>query len=561
MTMLLEVFWKSGAILGLALCVTLLLRKSSADVRRLVLSATIVATLLAALAAPILPRLNIREPHWLAPAVEAPPAASPVPVFRLSGGTVAQSSVPASVPLPRTQFRDAIPWIWLIGSMLLLTRLSLGLYGLRRMRRAARPISGDVLQSNSLAAPVTWGIIHPVILVPAGFDQLPEESREAVLCHERAHIQSYDFLFRIAAEITRALIWFQPLMWFVSRRLREEQELACDDRVLASGIKPSAYAKLLLDWDLTPATPAIGMASSGSLKRRLYAVLDGDTRRGRIATALVFATWILAFAAALPLAAMSWTRQSRSVTPAPTVSLTQPTIHPEAIRLAQAQVAPVPRPSRAPTSPAALFVSSSLLVIEDVTVSIANDGQAVQGLTTDDFSITEDGRLMRPAFAEMGRVLFEQQGLASEAIADYRIGYYSANASVDGGYRTVKVFLKNPNAKLDYRAGYYGPSMTPTGAYEPRNMPAGVAPPALIAKVEPAYSEEARKAKVSGTVTLDADVDASGKAVNIHIRQPLGLGLDEQAIEALAKWRFRPASQNGAPVSVPIRVWLTFYVL
>ena len=111
MTMLLEVFWKSGAILGLALCVTLLLRKSSADVRRLVLSATIVATLLAALAAPILPRLNIREPHWLAPAVEAPPAASPVPVFRLSGGTVAQSSVPASVPRPRTQFRDAIPWI------------------------------------------------------------------------------------------------------------------------------------------------------------------------------------------------------------------------------------------------------------------------------------------------------------------------------------------------------------------------------------------------------------------------------------------------------------------
>ncbi|HEY4088674.1 MAG TPA: M56 family metallopeptidase, partial [Bryobacteraceae bacterium] len=264
MTLLLEVFWKSGAILGLSLCVTLLLRKRSADARRLVLSSTIVATLLAAIAAPILPRLNVPEPGWVMPSVQNLSPQPPVPALQMT------AQIPMPTPAPATKFPEVIPCIWLIGATLLLTRLSLGLYALRRMRRSAHPMSGDVLQSNSLAAPVTWGILHPVILVPAGFEHLTEESREAVLCHERAHIRSYDFLFRLLAEMTRALIWFQPLIWIVSRRLREEQELACDDRVLASGVKPSAYAKLLLDWDLTPATPAIGMASRGSLKRRLY---------------------------------------------------------------------------------------------------------------------------------------------------------------------------------------------------------------------------------------------------------------------------------------------------
>ena len=438
-------------------------------------------------------------------------------------------------PPQRAKFPDVIPWIWLTGTTFLLTRLSLGLCALRRMRRAAHLMSGDVLQSNSLAAPVTWGILYPVILVPAGFEHLPEESREAVLCHERAHIRSYDFLFRLIAEITRALIWFQPLIWIVSRRLREEQELACDDRVLASGVKPSAYAKLLLDWDLTPVTPAIGMASRGSLKRRLYSVLDGDTHRGRVASTLACATWILALAAALPLAAMNW-------------------IHP-------ARLAQIAAPQTIGRQPLAFFVARSMLVIEDVTITVRDGAQPVQGLTTGDFIVTEDGKPMKPVFAEMGRALFEQQGIVSVAIANYRIGYYPTNDKADGTVRSVQVSLKNPDVKAAYRAQYQAPNGIPTGAYEPVSLPSGTVPPALIAKFEPAYSDEARREKLSGSVSLNAVVDQTGKAVNIVVRQPLGSGLDENAIDALRKWRFRPASKSGMPVSAPIRVDMTFSAL
>jgi TonB family protein len=571
MTALLEVFWKSGAILGAALLITLLLRKRSADARRLVLSAAVVAMFLAALAAPLLPRLAMPEPRWLAAPATTPTAATPT---LITAGIIARSTPPQSMSTPAApppaQFPEPIPLIWFLGTALLLTRLGAGLYGLRRMRRTAHPIGDDdrLLQSDRVVAPVTWGIIHPVILVPAGFEQLPEESREAVLCHELAHIQGCDFLLRMLAEIARAVVWFQPLMWIAARHLREEQELACDDRVLASGVKPSAYAKLLLDWDFTPATPAIGMASGGSLKRRLYALLDADTRRGRTATALVFSAWILAVAAALPLAAMSWTRptnhvasEKRSVQESAAPLIPAPA-RPKNIRIAQAQRPPKTPAPVAAIPPAALYVTSSILVIEDVTVINSEDGKPVEGLTAGDFEIMEDGKQQRPAFVEpQNAALVQFQGNGLQLSQYYVLGYYSTNSKTDGAYRSVKVSLKNAGAKLDYRAGYYARSMTPTGTYTPVTMPAGVAAPELVAKAEPAYSDEARKAKYSGTVTLNAVVDESGKPTNIVVTQPLGFGLDENAVQALQRWRFRPASQNGVPVSAPVRIEMSFYVL
>jgi TonB family protein len=85
--------------------------------------------------------------------------------------------------------------------------------------------------------------------------------------------------------------------------------------------------------------------------------------------------------------------------------------------------------------------------------------------------------------------------------------------------------------------------------------------PTPIFTPDPEFSEEARKARLQGTVVLVIDVDVSGRATNIRVRQSLGLGLDERAIEALHKWRFRPAQQNGKPVVVPATVYVNFRLL
>jgi TonB family protein len=96
------------------------------------------------------------------------------------------------------------------------------------------------------------------------------------------------------------------------------------------------------------------------------------------------------------------------------------------------------------------------------------------------------------------------------------------------------------------------------GAYR---IGGGVSAPAVLAKVEPEYSEEARKAKYQGTVVLYIEVDESGKPKNLRVLRPLGLGLDEKAIEAVSRWKFRPGLKDGKPVTVAATVEVNFRLL
>jgi TonB family protein len=85
-----------------------------------------------------------------------------------------------------------------------------------------------------------------------------------------------------------------------------------------------------------------------------------------------------------------------------------------------------------------------------------------------------------------------------------------------------------------------------------------VSAPVPIYKPEPEYSEQARKAKLNGTVKLSIVVDIDGNAKNIRVVRPLGMGLDEKAVEAVAKWRFKPGMKDGLPVAVKANVEVNF---
>jgi TonB family protein len=89
----------------------------------------------------------------------------------------------------------------------------------------------------------------------------------------------------------------------------------------------------------------------------------------------------------------------------------------------------------------------------------------------------------------------------------------------------------------------------------------GVTPPQLLQKVEPEFSEEARKAKYQGVVVLSIEVDAGGNVRNVRVQRALGLGLDEKAIEAVSRWRFRPGLFDGKPVTTEATVQVTFQLL
>ncbi len=96
------------------------------------------------------------------------------------------------------------------------------------------------------------------------------------------------------------------------------------------------------------------------------------------------------------------------------------------------------------------------------------------------------------------------------------------------------------------------------GAYR---IGGGVSAPSVIFKVEPEYSEEARKAKFQGTVILFVVVDEHGNPRDLKVIRPLGLGLDQKAIEAVEKWKFNPGKKDGKAVPVQATIEVNFRLL
>jgi periplasmic protein TonB len=100
-------------------------------------------------------------------------------------------------------------------------------------------------------------------------------------------------------------------------------------------------------------------------------------------------------------------------------------------------------------------------------------------------------------------------------------------------------------------------------AQEPRKIGPDVNPPKLVEKTEPGYTEEARDARLEGTVLLAVTIDANGRPKDIKVERPLGLGLDEKAVEAISTWKFEPATlkKDNTPVAVRANVEMNFRLL
>jgi protein TonB len=89
----------------------------------------------------------------------------------------------------------------------------------------------------------------------------------------------------------------------------------------------------------------------------------------------------------------------------------------------------------------------------------------------------------------------------------------------------------------------------------------GVTAPVPIHRVEPEYSEEARKAHAMGSVLVMVEVGPDGRVHNARVARSIGLGLDEKAMEAVLAWRFRPGTKDGKPVTVQAQIEVTFHLL
>ena len=85
--------------------------------------------------------------------------------------------------------------------------------------------------------------------------------------------------------------------------------------------------------------------------------------------------------------------------------------------------------------------------------------------------------------------------------------------------------------------------------------------PQCIQCPQPEYNDAARRDKIQGTAVFQVLISGEGDVVKVHPMKPLGYGLDEQAFEAIKRWRFRPATRSdGSPVAVIVAVEVTFHL-
>jgi beta-lactamase regulating signal transducer with metallopeptidase domain len=258
-------------------------------------------------------------------------AYAPIPVFNYSVAPSRNYSRPIAASPARARLRMPISRIAVAGgiyatvAIFFLVRLILGItFGSRLDRnshaiddphtlarlhffaRAARIHSTPRLaESELLSVPVTFGIRHPSILLPATWREWEPTELDAVLAHEISHVARRDALTERLSLLHRAIFWFSPLSWWLDRRLAELAEEASDDAALAAGADRTRYAETVLGFFAAlEAAPGrvwwqgVAMASAGQAEKRLDRILEW---KGSVAMQLKKPVVVIAAFLAIPV--------------------------------------------------------------------------------------------------------------------------------------------------------------------------------------------------------------------------------------------------------------------
>ena len=334
--------WKTSLLLVVIGLIVSLTARQSAAWRHFLWTCALALALLMPIAVELLPSYVQVTVPWEAAEPSASDAPAPVPAGARKADAAPEVRGPSPIELAAaarptlTAWRGAII-VWLVGVLVVVLRNAVAHIGLIRWVRNARPdlsptwaatlrrVASDaalrrplrVLESDHTTSPCTFGLLRPVVLLPAAGADWPEAQRRFTLLHELAHVRRLDYLATQIASLACAVHWYNPLVWFAAVQAGKLQEHACDDEVLNAGGTPSDYAQFLVSIAggarrlLSPAFPAaIGMVQRSQLHGRVTAILDGSRTRLPLSR--------LAFVVALaPLACLTFFLATLSASAAP----------------------------------------------------------------------------------------------------------------------------------------------------------------------------------------------------------------------------------------------------
>lgn len=553
--MAMEITLKVTVILLITLAVMPLLKGRSAALRHWTLAAALVC-------AAAVPLVRLVVPAWQLPLGAA---------FRLSqqpsagvGVVVETAIVSAQVAPDRVSPRPdaaapAEPWrvgewvfaIWMAGAISGLAVLLTGFARLARLAASARPVvSGPwaerceeirrdcgirrpvaLLRSTHPSLLVTWGIVRPTILLPAGAARWKDERVRLVLAHELSHIRRADWLSHLLAEMLRTIYWFNPVVWMACRRLREEAEQACDDDVLNRGVDAPQYASHLVNiarelQSRRMPVPAPSIARASNLERRVRAMLNAHADRRPLSRRLGAAALLGLLAVTIPVTSAVLAQGSFGSLSGAVVDPMNAAMPGVSITLTNAQN------------------QSKYEVRSDRT-----GRYEFVGLPPADYTLEAQA----PGFTALRRKVTIAAQPAQQDLR-MQIGSLKETIVIRSGSSEPQRQTASPAVRATARETPACSAPTQDGT----PIGGNIRPPRKLVDVRPLYPASAAAAGIQGTVELEATIGPDGHVDEVKVVSSPHADLSASATEAVRQWEFDATLLNCTAVPVTMRVTLTF---
>jgi len=395
--------------------------------------------------------------------------------------------------------------------------------------------------SSSVPQPVTFGLRRPVILLPAAFDALAPDAQRAIALHELLHVKRRDWPWIVFEEHIRALFWFHPAVWWLVDQIQLAREQVIDELVVAQMDSRRAYMEALLAF--TGRARASSLSIAFLRRRHLRSRFRQMTREVHMSfkrMAWIATVLAIVVAAAAVLAARSMPLDLSAV------SLQGRSAARLEITLAENAPAAGLREAVVSGSDRRIHLHASPLATDaDVTSAgvIDTGGQFGVGVR---FSGTAAARMANGTATHLGKpvaIVLDGQVISAPTLR----APISDSAVISGLTAASATELAAKLAPVaPARQGDAGGDVTTL--------------PVPIHEERPQYTPAALEAKIQGNVLLKAVVMADGSVGDVTVVQSLDqmYGLDQQAVQAMKLWTFKPGTKDGQPVRVAVDVQMTF---
>lgn len=489
---------------------------------------------------------------------------------------LAPAPAPASKPIPWT---GILLGILVAGSAVFGGRLILGAIRIHLYRRNSKQIpalspEAEFHISHEVTVPITFGILRPVVLLPTSFIELKPDLQHAIAAHELAHIRRKDWIFALAEEATRAVLWFHPAIWYVLSKIQVARELVVDEDVVrATGNRESyidallAFARLRTKFQFVPAPLFL---RKRHLAERVAHILQEvnlmSKRKMLLSMAMSMAVTVIAGAIVVSLLPLRAPAQEQT-----TGALTRSSGLPKIIHQVRPQYPPDAKLKRIQgTVLAEVSIDERGLVTDTRIISGPNELRRAAQQAILQWQFAPSGRASRGDI-ELNFALNEEQKIIGTLKGIDLAGIPEHIKQRVAGLIPVKegdVLAQDTIAETRRALAEVDSRLTPTLTADnvlviqfaaPAQIRVGgnVQSAKLVKKVTPLYPALAKQARVQGQVRMNVVIDKAGKVSNIDLVSG-DPELATAAMDAVRQWEYQTTLLNGNPVAVMTTVDVNF---